>query len=172
MIGGVSATCTSSGVGSTSCLYFKSSKESKNNMSNEQRNREIFNLKESGLSYSQIGSKFNLSRSRIRQICIKEQHRIKSEKLHDNAVNDTIPYTFWDALIDVCETKSQAMRISNCLNRAGIIHEIEYGGRSLDSYSNESLLSIRNFGTISLIFARRANKKFMEKRSANVNSNS
>lgn len=138
-------------------------------MSNEKRNREIFNLKESGLSYSQIGSKFNLSRARIRQICVKEQSRIESENLHVNAVNDTIPYTFWDALLDVCETKSQAVRISNCLNRAGIIHEIENNGGSLDSYSDELLLSIRNFGVISLIFARRANKRFMEKRCANVN---
>jgi len=139
-------------------------------MSNEKRNQEIFNLKESGMSYSQIGSKFNLSKERIRQIYLKEQRHIESEELHVKAVNGTIVYTFWDALIDVCETKSQAVRIHNCLNRAGIIHEIEVGSGSLDSYSDELLLSIRNFGVLSLIFSRRAYKKFVEKRQANVNS--
>lgn len=139
-------------------------------MSNEKRNREIFNLKESGMSYSQIGFKFNLSKERIRQIFLKEQHHIKSEKRHVEAVYGAIPYTFWDALIDVCETKSQAVRIHNCLNRAGIIREIEDNGGSLDSYSDKSLLSIRNFGVLSLIFSRRANKKFIEKRCNNGNS--
>lgn len=133
-------------------------------MSNEQRNREIFNLKKSGMSYSQIGSKFNLSRERIRQICLKEQRHVESEKLHAKAVNGTIVYTFWDALIDVCETRSQAIRIHNCLNRAGIIREIEDDGGSLDSYSDEDLLKIRNFGVLSLIFSRRASKLFEQKR--------
>lgn len=133
-------------------------------MNNEERNREIFNLKESGMSYSQIGSKFNLSRERIHQICLKEQRRIESENLHVKAVNGTIVYTFWDALIDVCETRSQAVRIHNCLNRAGIIREIEDDGGSLDSYSDEDLLKIRNFGVLSLIFSRRANKLFEQKR--------
>ena len=122
------------------------------------------------MSYSQIGSKFNLSRERIRQICLKEQRGIESEKLHVEAVNGAIPYTFWDALIDVCETKSQAIRIHNCLNRAGIIREIEDDGGSLDSYSDETLLKIRSFGVLSLIFSRRANKKFAEKRNSHVNS--
>lgn len=133
-------------------------------MNNDKRNREIFNLKESGMSYSQLGSKFNLSKERIRQIYLKEKRRIESEKLHAKAVNSTIPYTFWDALIDSCETKSQAIRIHNCLNRAGIIREIEDNGVSLDSYSDETLLKIRNFGVLSLIFSRRASKLYEQKR--------
>lgn len=145
-------------------------KRKRNNVNNEKRNREIYNLKENGMTYSQIGSKFNLSKERIRQICLKEQRYIESEKLHAKAVNDIIPYTFWDALMDACETKSQAVRCYNCLSRAGIIHEIEDSDGSLDSYSDEMLLSIRNFGTLSLIFSRRANKKFIEKRSINVDS--
>ena len=137
---------------------------SDNRNRNDERNREIFNLKESGMSYSQIGSKFNLSRERIRQIYLKEKRLIESEKLHVEAVNSTIPYTFWDALIDVCETKSQAVRIHNCLNRAGVIREIEDDGGSLDSYSDETLLRIKNFGVLSLIFSRRASKLFNQKR--------
>lgn len=136
-------------------------------MNNIERNQEIFNLRESGMTYSQIGSKFCLSTERIRRICLTEQRRIASEKIHTKAANGIVPYTFWDALMDVCETSSQIVRIHNCLNRAGIIREIENDGKSLDLYSDESLLSIRHFGAQSLALARRANKKFMEKRYAN-----
>lgn len=44
------------------------------------------------------------------------------------------------------------------------INEMELYHDTLDTYSDETLLSIRNFGTISLIFARRANKLYKQKR--------
>lgn len=81
-----------------------------------------------------------------------------------DAVNGEIPYIFLDALTEVCETKTQVTRIFRCLDRAGIINEIESHNSTLDTYSDETLLSIRNFGTISLIFARRANKLYKQKR--------
>lgn len=132
-------------------------------MSNEKRNREIFALHECGQSYSQLGIQFGLSKERIRQIYIKEKEHAKNEKSHIDAVKGSIPYTFYDALMDVCETSNQVTRIFRCLNRAGIINEIEKNNGTLDSYSDESLMTIRNFGTLSLIFARRANKQYKKK---------
>ena len=57
----------------------------------------------------------------------------------------------------------QVTRIFRCLRRAGIINEIELCHDTLDTYSDKTLLSIRNFGPISLIFARRANKLYKQK---------
>lgn len=81
------------------------------------------------------------------------------------------PYTFYDALIEVCESKSQAIRIFRCLSQEGIIQEIEKNHGSLDLYSNEVLYKIKNFGPISLIFARRANKRYMEEHSRKRRNN-
>ncbi len=135
-------------------------------MNNEKRNQEIFALHECGQSYSQLGIQFGLSPTRIMQIYKKEQNRVNDEKFHMDAVNGKIPFTFWDALKEVCETEMQSTRIFRCLNRAGIINEIESNHDTLDTYSDETLLSIKNFGRVSLIFARRANKLYQEKNSS------
>jgi len=132
-------------------------------MNNEKRNIEIFALHECGQSYSQLGIQFGISTSRIKQIYKIEQLRVNAEKAHLDAVNGEIPYTFLDALKEVCETEMQVTRIFRCLRRAGIINEIESYHDTLDAYSDETLLSIRNFGVMSLKFARRANKLYKEK---------
>lgn len=126
-------------------------------MSNEKRNREIFALRECGMSYSQLGIQFKLSPTRIKQIYNNEKSRVESEKLHSDAINGKIPFTFLDALKEVCETEMQVTRIYRSLMRAGIIDEIEMQHDTLDTYSDETLLNIRNFGFISLTLARRAN---------------
>lgn len=130
---------------------------------NSKRNREIVALKDSGMSYSKIGIQFGLSLERIRQIYKKEKIRIDSEKKHLDAIDGKTDYIFMDALLEVCETESLATRILRCLLRSGIINEIETNHRSLDSYSDETLLSIRNFGPKSLAFARKANELYKSK---------
>lgn len=80
-------------------------------------------------------------------------------------------YTFYDALIEVCESKSQAIRIFRCLSQERIIQELEKDHRSLDLYSDKVLYKIKNFGPISLIFARRANKRYMEEHSRKRQNN-
>ena len=132
-------------------------------MNKEKRNQEIFALHECGQSYNKLGIQFGLSPERVRQIYKKEQARVNSEKAHLDAVNGEKPFTFFDALKEVCETETQVTRIFRCLNRAGIIKEIELHNGTLDTYSDETLLGIRNFGTVSLIFTRRANKLYQEK---------
>lgn len=131
-------------------------------MSEDVRNQEIYALRECGMSYGSLGIRFKLSPSRIQQICIHEQKRIEAEKAHDNAMNGAIPYTFYDALLDACKTKAQAHRIFKCLSRVGIINEIESHHGSLDSYSDEILCGIRNFGAKSLKFAREANELYKQ----------
>ena len=132
-------------------------------MGNEKRNHEIFALRECGKSYSELGIQFRLSPCRIKQIYDKEKKRRESEQLHIDAINGDISYTFYDALIDVCETNSQATRIYRCLARSGIISEMETNNDSLDTYSDETLLDIINFGPLSLIFSRQANALYKEK---------
>ena len=132
-------------------------------MSTEKRNREIFALHECGQSYSQLSIQFGLSPSHVTQICKKEQDRVKAEKAHLDAINGEIPFTFLDALKEVCETETQATRISRCLRRAGIINEIELCHDTLDTYSDETLLGIKNFGPMSLIFARQTDELYQEK---------
>ena len=128
-----------------------------------QRNREIVALKDCGQSYSNISIKFGISPSRVKQIYKREKQRILFEKMHMDAINGDIDYTFYDALLEVCETEKQVTRIFRCLDRAGILREIEINNGSLDSYSDETLLEIRNFGPTSLKFARKANILYKQK---------
>ena len=130
---------------------------------NSKRNREIVALRDSGMSYSKIGHLFGLSTTRIKQLYDKEKRRIDSEKKHQDAIDGKTDYIFMDALLEVCETESLATRILRCLLRSGIINEIETNHGSLDSYSDETLLSIRNFGPKSLVFARKANELYKSK---------
>ena len=132
-------------------------------VNNKARNQEIVTLKNCGKSYSQIGIQFGLSKERIRQICEKEKKRIILENIHINALNGTTPYLFYDAILEACSTESQATRLFRCLKRSGIIDEIEKNNGSLDSYSDETLLNIRNFGLKSLHFARKANVIYKKK---------
>lgn len=106
----------------------------------------------------------------IQSILLKVYKAIDKQrnKTHLDASNGEIPFTFFDALKEVCETEIQATRIYRCLRQAGIIKEIESEHATLDEYSDKSLMSIRNFGTISLIFARRANKLYQEKRTCST----
>lgn len=128
-----------------------------------QRNREIVALKDCGQSYGNISIQFGISPSRVKQIYNREKQRIISEKNHVDAINGDIDYTFYDAILDACETEQQATRLFRCLDRSGILYEIEINNGSLDSYSDETLLGIRNFGQMSLKFARKANLLYKQK---------
>jgi len=131
-----------------------------------QRNREIVALKDCGQSYTNISIKFGISPSRAAQIYKREKQHVISEKNHVDAINGTIDYMFYDAILDACETEQQATRVFRCLDRSGIIREIEINNGSLDSYSDETLLEIRNFGPMSLKFARKANRLYKQKRNS------
>ncbi len=128
-----------------------------------QRNREIVALKDCGQSYSNIAIQFGISPSRVMQIYKREKQHIISEKNHINAVNGDADYLFYDSILEACDTEPQATRVFRCLDRAGIISEIEINNGSLDSYSDETLLGIRNFGSMSLKFARKANILYKQK---------
>lgn len=128
-----------------------------------QRKREIVALKDCGKSYGDIAIKFGISRSRVEQIYKSEKRHVAAEKMHIDAINGDADYTFYDAILEVCETEKQATRVFTCLDRAGILREIETNNGSLDSYSDETLLEIRNFGLKSLKNAREANILYKQK---------
>ena len=130
---------------------------------NSKRNREIVALKDCGMPCSKIAIKYGISPGRITQIYDREKKRINSEKKHLDAIDGKKNYIFMDALLEVCETESFATRIFKCLRRSGIIKEIKTNHGSSDSYSDETLLDIRNFGQKSLIFARKANELYKSK---------
>ena len=121
-----------------------------------QRKQEIIALRDHGKSYCDIAIKFNISRSRVKQIYNREKQNI-------DTINCDADYTFYDAILEVCETENQATRVFRCLDRAGILREIETNNGSLDSYSDETLLKIRSFGLKSLKFARKANILYKQK---------
>ena len=129
-----------------------------------QRKQEIVALKDCGKSYGDIAIKFGISRSRVAQIYKSEKQHIAAEKAHIDAINGDADYTFYDAILEVCKTEQQATRVLTCLDRAGILREIENNNGSLDSYSDETLLGLRNFGLKSLKFARKANILYKQKR--------
>ena len=133
-------------------------------MDTKQRNREIFALREIGRPYSWIGIKYGLSKERILQIYKKEKAHVEAEIAHQNALAGNIEYTFWDALCEVCDSQTVATRIHSCLRRAGILNAMIKNNWSLDEYDDDTLLCIRNFGKNSLIFARKANELYKEKR--------
>lgn len=133
-------------------------------MDTRQRNREIFALREIGRSYSWIGIKFGLSKERIRQIYKNEKAHVEAENAHQNAIAGNIAYTFWDALCEVCDSQLLVTRIYRCLSRAGILNAMIKNNWSLDEYDDDTLLCIRNFGNQSLMFSRKANELYKEKR--------
>ena len=128
------------------------------NQYNLDRNHEIYKLHEKGLSYGVIGKQFGISKERVRQIYLREARRIKSEQEHAKAVETSGRYTFYDALLEIGTPGTMATRIYRCLTRSGIQQEMFDNHSSLDKYSDDYLLLIRNFGASSLIFARKANE--------------
>lgn len=46
-------------------------------MDYEQRTKEIVNMRESGMTYSQIGKQFSISSERVRQIIVRHEFRTK-----------------------------------------------------------------------------------------------
>ncbi len=130
----------------------------------KERNKEIYAFYKDGLSYRKIASMFNLSYERIRQLVHKEQakiDRLEAARKREERINSgEIPYSFFDALVDtriqLNLSENLEVRVYNCLSRAGIIQDICDGRTTLNDYSDEDLLSIRNFGTESLSFVRQA----------------
>ena len=129
----------------------------------KERNREIFILRESGMSYTNIGIKFGLSRERIRQIVKKEKARAAfyETPLSTKSFTDCI-YLASEQMGKGVESPL-ATRTHRGLARTGILRAIDtIEGLTLDEYDDDTLLSIRNFGVASLDLAREANKLYKE----------
>ena len=108
-----------------------------------ERNKEIVELKDSGMTYQQLSEKYELSRERVRQIYSNEMSKRERINRYGNA-------KFYDA-IEQANTilngaRSLPIKIMNGLLRAGIIREMNETGCSISRWSDEQLLRIRGFG--------------------------
>ena len=131
-----------------------------------ERNKKIFEMRESGSRFVEIADAFSLSIERVRAIYKKElakkQYR---EKLAEYKAEGRTPLfaCFEEACVILDKELKLATRTYNALWRAQIIQKIEQGRGSLSEYSDEILLSIRNFGLASLEVARLANELYFKK---------
>lgn len=144
---------------------FISSKESENRMYNTaERNSEIFKLYSDGWTYQAIGEEFDLSKERIRQICVREARKQKLDELQDASVISTT-----DAFLRACIKAVEKLDLNtmlapktyNCLNRAKVLYNLT-PDIGLASYSDEQLLAIRGFGPKLLEIAREADYIFRD----------
>ena len=130
-----------------------------------QRNADILALRDKGYTFDAIANKYDISRQRVRQICIKEERKRKAISEMQNAKFNSFP-AFYACLLKAVSfvevDNGCAIRVYNCLNRAGIIQEMCENHTTLDEYDDLYLLSIRNFGPNSLALARQANVFYKE----------
>lgn len=127
--------------------------------------KEIFELKERGWTYTELSLKFNLSKSKVQQIYLIEKQS-KPKQLY---FGKNVQYDFEHALYKLLLQNSYGglypgviKRIVRCFNESGIFNEMANKNATLDFYSNERLLSIKDFGYISLIYARKANRIYKQ----------
>lgn len=130
-------------------------------MNSINRNLEIVNLRNTGLSYAKIGEKYGISRERVRQIINSFNH--KEERIPDE------DYLFWKCLNDAAKSlnlsneSSLPIRTYNCLNKVGIIRHMRNTDTTLDDYSDDELLTIKGFGVNTLSLARIANDLYKQR---------
>lgn len=127
-------------------------------MCTDGQNRSIYYLRELGMSYESIGIKFHMSSTSAKKIYKQEKEKITKESKHKKDPANEANYRFVDALHEVCDNSLLVTRIFMCLYRVGIIDQMTRYNITLDSYDDDTLLLIRNFGVNSLRIARRANK--------------
>lgn len=124
------------------------------------RNKEIYRLhKERGLTYKQIATRFGISVERARQIFLKEKRLIDQAERKKNLGNDDFLDAINNAKLSL-GSKQPTMRMYNTLARAGLISGIEARTNTLNNYSDEDLLLIKNMGPESIRVLREAQKIF------------
>ena len=135
-----------------------------------EREKRIYDMKTyKGYTFAAIGKKFGISAPRAAQI----YHRYeRKQALLNNEKKYGIP-TFYSCLLESAEeigmSERTVTRTYYALRNAGIIQELEELNITLDKYSNEYLLSIRNFGRRCLELSRDANERYKKIKIRNQN---
>lgn len=128
------------------------------------RNREMYDLRQTGMTYTSIAKKYGLTTERVRQIVLHEQRSADQLKFLEKRKEDISSGKVRPSFIDILTytrvhcgyNTGVEIRTFNCLWRSGIINEIDNKHRDPNSYSDADLLKIRNFGIASLNFYRKA----------------
>jgi len=136
-------------------------------VSRPERDERIFEMRENGATYQRIGEQFDISRERARQIYKREQRKKNYyHRLHACALNEHTP--FFRCLEEACAEmgygQTLAIKTYKGLARAGILKYIEDNALYLDGYTDEELLSIRQFGITMLDIARKASDIYKSKK--------
>ncbi len=114
------------------------------------RNKQIVKMRKEGKTYTQLADIFGISRERARQIVLKME-----------TIGKHTHQEYYDALVKACSnlgySEVTATRTYKCLLRSHMFAKMKAANLTLDDFSDDELLRIRNFGTNCLNAAREAN---------------
>lgn len=130
------------------------------------RNQDIVQLHKNGYSYDAIGGMYNLSRSRIKQICDKDKRRkqiIEKQTTKDPRGNEEFYSAIVEATKQLGVSDRMATRAYRRLFWAGILHN------DIASFSDEDLLNIRQTGPATLAVIRKADEIYKERKKNEAN---
>lgn len=135
-------------------------------VSRPERNERIFKMRENGATYTHISEKFGISRQRARQIYEREQ-REKNYYNRRRAYELNTYTPFFSCLKKACAEMGYgpilAIKTYRCLDRAGILKQIEDNALYLDGCTDEELMSIHQFGITMLDVTRKASDIYKSK---------
>ena len=124
------------------------------------RNKQIVQMHDDGMSYEKIGQQFGITKERARQIYIRMTTLIKTCEKKEQNEKEYLRYKklFMNAAENLGLEDRVGIRVYRCLYRAKIIDELINGTHILSDYNDEYLMWIRNFGDRSLAVVREAER--------------
>lgn len=111
---------------------------------NKQRDKEIYEARQKGETYTSIGRRYGISTERVRQICVKAEYNIK----HKEHLNSD---PLWHACLRVALCRDAASKVYNILRRNGFTSIEELKSTNL---SDDDINNIRNVGPKIATFIR------------------
>ena len=130
------------------------------------RNQDIVKLHNNGYSYDKIGGMYNLSRSRIKQICDRDKQRkqiIEKQIRKDPRDNEEFYSAIVEATKQLGVSDRMATRAYRRLFWAGILHN------DIASFTDEDLLNIRQTGPATIAVIRKADEIYKERKKNEAN---
>lgn len=126
----------------------------------QERNQKIFQERKSGKTYREIGKKYGISASRVKQIVERKTVNQKTKNIRQKIIDKR---DFYSALVMLSENKDFYTKfpigvLFVQLRRAGIIEQLENDIYAIDEYSDKDLLKIKYIGKSYLKVIREANE--------------
>ena len=128
--------------------------------STKNRNKQIVQMRNDGMTYEKIGQQFGITRERARQIYIRMTTLIETYEKKEQNEKEYLRYKqlFMNAAENLGFEDRVGTRVYRCLCRAKVIDDLINGVHILLDYEDEYLMRIRNFGDRSLVVAREAER--------------